>query len=58
MNCLILFPFRLCFNEEGFYLSQKFSKSKGFSAGKEMEELCIKEPASKQIKMSGPMLSL
>ncbi|XP_034272186.1 centromere protein C isoform X2 [Pantherophis guttatus] len=49
---------QLCFNEEGFYLSQKFSKSKGFSARKEMEELCIEEPASKQIKMSGPMFSL
>ncbi|XP_058037404.1 centromere protein C isoform X2 [Ahaetulla prasina] len=49
---------QLCFNEEGFSLSQKFRKSKGFSAGKEMEELCIEEPASKQIKMSGPMLSL
>ncbi|XP_034272191.1 centromere protein C isoform X4 [Pantherophis guttatus] len=48
---------QLCFNEEGFYLSQKFSKSKGFSARKEMEELCIEEPASKQIKMSGPMFS-
>ncbi|XP_013909613.1 PREDICTED: uncharacterized protein LOC106539352 [Thamnophis sirtalis] len=36
--------------------AKQFSKSKGFSSGKEMEELCIEEPASKQIKRSSATL--